>query len=302
MNTPVSPADLARLDEFHRPVIVDVRLEEDYAAAHLPEAKSNCVFEIAFLDRMAGVAPDRNAAVCVYGAAADTYEARMAAEKLCRAGYTQVLELREGLAGWKSAGLPLEGGGDSRAAEAGKRPPDGWLEIDSAESRVEWVGRNLLNKHHGRIALKGGKLHFDQGQLAGGEFTLDMRSIACQDLSGNPLHDVLVAHLMSDDFFDVELHPEARFVITAAERLAGATPGAPNLAVRGEFTLKGVSRALEFVASAGLTAEGKAAAQAAFAIDRTEWNVLYGSGKYFHNLAGHLVNDLIEIQIRIVTQ
>jgi polyisoprenoid-binding protein YceI len=112
---------------------------------------------------------------------------------------------------------------------------------------------------------------------------------------------VLVDHLMSDDFFDVDLYPEARFVIMATERVAG-TPGAPNLAVRGELTLKGVSRALEFVASAGLTAEGKAAAQAAFAIDRTEWNVLYGSGKYFSHLSGHLVNDLIEIQIRIVTQ
>jgi rhodanese-related sulfurtransferase/polyisoprenoid-binding protein YceI len=301
MNIPVSPADLARLDEFHRPVIVDVRLEEDYAAAHLPEAKSNCVFEIAFLDRMAGVAPDRNAAVCVYGATADTYEARMAAEKLCRAGYTQVLELREGLAGWKSAGLPLEGGGDSRAAETGTRPPDGWLEIDHSECRVEWVGRNLLNKHHGRIALKSGRLRFDHGQLAGGEFTLNLRGVTCQDLAGDPLHDVLIAHLMSHDFFDVEVYPEAHFAITATERVADATPGAPNLTVRGELTLKGVRRALEFVASAGLTAEGKAAAQAAFAIDRTHWNVLYGSGKYFHHLAGHLVNDLIEIQIRIVT-
>ena len=92
-------------------------LKKTIAAAHLPEAKNNCVFEIAFLDRMGDVAPDRRAAVCVYGAAADSYEARMAAEKLCRVGYTQVLELREGLEGWKSAGLPLEGGGDSRVAE-----------------------------------------------------------------------------------------------------------------------------------------------------------------------------------------
>ncbi len=113
---------------------------------------------------------------------------------------------------------------------------------------------------------------------------------------------MLIAHLMSHDFFDVELYPEARFVITATERVADATPGAPNLAVSGELTLKGVSRALEFVASTGITTEGKAAAQAAFAIDRTQWNVLYGSGKYFRHLAGHLVNDLIEIQIRMVTQ
>ena len=301
MSLQINPSDLARrLGESRRPVLVDVRLEDDYAAAHLPEAKNNCVLEIAFLDRMGDVAPDRRAAVCVYGATADSYEARMAAEKLCRVGYSEVLELREGLEGWKYAGLPLEGAGDSRAAETA--PPDGWLEIDAAESRVEWVGRNLLNKHYGRIELKNGKLRFDQGHLVGGEFTLDMRAIKCQDLAGDPLHDVLIAHLMSHDFLDVELYPEARFVIEATDRVPGATPGAPNLAVRGKLTLKDVSRALEFVASTGLTTEGKAAAQSAFAIDRTQWNVLYGSGKYFRHLGGHLVNDLIDIQVRIVTQ
>jgi rhodanese-related sulfurtransferase/polyisoprenoid-binding protein YceI len=301
MSMQIDPSELAqRLEESHRPVLVDVRLEDDYAAAHLPEARNNCVFEIAFLDRMADVAPDRRASVCVYGATANSYEARMAAEKLCRAGYTDVLELREGLEGWKSAGLPLEGAGTQSAVEAA--PPDGWCEIDAPESRVEWVGRNLLNKHYGQIALKSGKLRFDQGHLVGGEFTLDMRGITCKDLEGDPLHDVLVAHLMSHDFFDVEIYPEARFVIMATERVAGATRGAPNLAVRGELTLKNVSRPVEFVATAGLITEGKAAAQSAFAIDRTQWNVLYGSGKYFRHLGGHLVNDFIEIQIRVVTK
>jgi len=300
MTVLINPSDLARrLRESHSPVLVDVRLEDDYVAAHLPEAKNNCVFEVAFLDRMGDLASDKEAAVCVYGATADSYEARMAADKLYRAGYTEVIELREGVEGWKSAGLQLEGVGASKATEPA--PPDGWREIDATESRVEWVGRNLLNKHYGQIALKGGKLHFVQGQLSG-EITLDMRAITCQDLAGDPLHDVLIVHLMSYDFFDVDLYPEARFVINSTERVANATPGAPNLAVRGELTLKSISRGVEFVATAGLTTEGKAAAQSAFAIDRTQWNVIYGSGKYFRHLAGHLVNDLIEIQLRIVTQ
>ncbi|HEY5707538.1 MAG TPA: YceI family protein [Terrimicrobiaceae bacterium] len=301
MSVQIDPSELAgRLGASRRPVLVDVRLEDDYASSHLPDAKNNCVFEIAFLDRMGDIAPDRESAVCVYGAATDSYEARMAAEKLCRAGYTQVFELREGLEGWKSAGLPLEGSDESRVAEA--PPLDGWLDIDVVESRVEWAGRNLLNKHNGRIALKGGKLRFDHGHLVGGELTLDMSAITCEDLAGDPSHDVLIAHLMSHDFFDVELYPEARFVIVATERIAGAAAGAPNLAVRAELTLKGVSRAVEFVATAGVTSEGKAAAQAVFAIDRTQWNVLYGSGKYFRHLGGHLVNDLIEIQVRAVAR
>lgn len=277
-----------------------MRLEDDYAAAHLPEAKNNCVFEVSFLDRMADLAPDKKTTVCVYGAAADSHEARMAAEKLTRAGYADVLELRDGFEGWKSARYPLERETTARSAEPA--PLDGWREIDPTESRAEWTGRNLLNKHHGQIAFRRGKLRFVQGELAGGELVLDMATITCQDLAGDPLHEVLVAHLKSDDFFDVDLYPEAHFEITSTERVADATPGAPNLAIRGELTIKQTTRAVEFVATTGITPEGKAAAQAAFAIDRTLWDVLYGSGKYFRHLGGHLVNDLVEIQLRVVTR
>ena len=138
MSEPINPSDLARrLAEPDRPVLVDVRLEEDYALAHLPESKTNCVFEVAFLDRMGNVAPDKRAAVCVYGATADSYEARMAAEKLCRVGYTRVLELREGLEGWKSAGLPLEGGADSAIAETRPHPTAGSMLMSP---RAAWNG------------------------------------------------------------------------------------------------------------------------------------------------------------------
>jgi polyisoprenoid-binding protein YceI/rhodanese-related sulfurtransferase len=297
----ISSADLdQRLRRSSSTVLIDVRLEEDYDAAHLPGARNNCVFEVAFLDRMSDLAPVKTIPVCVYGAAADSYEARMAAEKLWRAGYAEILELREGLEGWRSSALPLES--ERIGSVAAPTPPDGWREIDLTESRVDWVGRNLLNKHNGQISLKAGKLRFVQGELESGELTLDMRTITCNDLAGDPLHDVLIAHLKSHDFFDVELYPEARFVIMATKRVASLTPGAPNLNVRGELTLKDATRALEFVATVGLTPEGKAAAQCAFAIDRTQWNVLYGSGKYFRHLGGHLVNDLIEIQLRIVTR
>jgi rhodanese-related sulfurtransferase len=210
----LSSAELAqRLTESPGPILVDVRLEDDYAVAHLPGARNNCVFEIAFADRLGGVAPNKEAPVCVYGATADSYEARMAAEKLSRAGYIDVLELRESLEGWKSAGLPLEAGGARSSIKAAVLP-SGWREIDATESRVEWLGRNLLNKHYGQIELQSGRLRLDEGQVIAGEFTLDMRKMTCLDLQGDPLHDVLIAHLMSHDFFDVELFPEARFAIS----------------------------------------------------------------------------------------
>ena len=237
------------------PVLIDVRLEEDYLAAHLPEAKNNCVYEVSFSERMSDVAPRKDVAVCVYGAASDSCEAQMAAEKLVRAGYGEVLEMRAGLDGWRSAGLEVKSEGASK--QDNPAPPEGCREIDLTESRVEWVGRNLLNKHYGAIAIKSGKLHFHQGELRSGEVTLDMHAIVCHDLSGDQLHDVLIAHLQSDDFFDVELYPESKFIISSTESVSQPTPGAPNLKVHGELTLKNVALPVELLATAGMTPEGQ---------------------------------------------
>lgn len=301
MATLLDPAQLKQqLSAPQPPLLLDVRLEEDFTAAHLPDARNNCVFEVAFLDRMSTLAPDKSAPLCVYGAAVDSLESRIAAEKLERAGYVSVAEFRVGLHGWRAAGFPVEGAAPSSSPPA-PEIADGVHLLDLAESRVEWTGRNLLNKHRGVIAIKEGSLRFEKGLLTGGEIIFDMHAITCDDLAGNPLHDVLIGHLKSDDFFDVELYPTARFVITSSA-IAHSHPGAPNLSVQGELTLKNVTHPVEFTASAGLTPEGVPAAQAAFAFDRTRWNVLYGCGRFFRRLAGHLVNDLIELQVRMVAK
>lgn len=71
---------------------VYAEVDDDLKKSRLPNALSNRVYEIAFLDRMPAVAPDLGAPVCVYGAESGSLESRMAAEKLCRHGYTQVYE------------------------------------------------------------------------------------------------------------------------------------------------------------------------------------------------------------------
>ena len=280
------------------PVLVDVRLEEDCKCSRLPGAVNNRVYEIVFLDRMSGVAPDPSAPVCVYGADSGSLESRMAAEKLCRHGYPQVYDFRDGIEGWKSAGFPVEE--FPTAAPVTPAVADGLHPIDLGESSIRWIGRNLLNRHEGFVDLKSGFLRIESRKLAGGEFTIDMQAIRCLDLAGNALHDVLIRHLRDHDFFDAARYPEATFVIKAATELPAATPGAPNLTISGILTLKGVSGPVEFTACAGMTADGKLAAQATLAIDRTRWNVFYGSGKWFRHPGSHLVNDLIELQLRVV--
>jgi len=276
--------------------LIDVRLEDDFAAGHLPDAVSNCVFEVAFGERMTNLA-GKGEAICVYGAAEDSAEALMAAEKLERSGYGDVSLFAGGVAAWQQAGRHLVGGAD---APLSPRLSDGRHAIDLDESRVLWVGRNLLNRHWGTVAISEGWFETSDGVLSGGQFVIDLKRIECSDLDENSGRDMLIAHLQSDDFFDTEKYPGATFRIVSSCSIEGASDGAPNLHVEGELTMKGVTQALAFDAVAGLTSEGKPAAQATLAFDRTLWNVIYGSGKLFHRLGGHLVNDLIELQIKIV--
>ncbi len=276
--------------------LIDVRLEDDFEAGHLPDAVNNCVFEVAFAERMAIIA-GKNDKICVYGAAESSAEGAMAAEKLERAGYGDVSLFAGGVAAWQQAGRELAGDGD---APVSPNVVDARHGIDLDESRVLWVGRNLLNRHWGTVAISDGWFETSDGVLSGGEFAIDLKRIECSDLDENSGRDMLIAHLQSDDFFDTGTYPEAKFKILSSRLIDGATNGAPNLHVEGELTMKGVTGALAFDAVAGLTPDGKPAAQATLAFDRTLWKLIYGSGKWFHRLGGHLVNDLIELQIKIV--
>jgi rhodanese-related sulfurtransferase/polyisoprenoid-binding protein YceI len=288
-----------KLESARPPLLVDVRLPEDFKAAHIPRAISNCVYEVVFKDRMQDIARDHARVVVVYGQDSESYEGRFAAEKLGRLDYTQVYEYRHGLAGWQAAGGQVERSG---APPTEPQIADGMHPIDLAQSRIEWTGRNLLNKHFGRVGLKSGQLEFGQSQLTGGRVVLDMGNIVCLDLNGTPQHDVLISHLRNEDFFDVERFPEALLVIRSARRIDGARPGQLNLEVIGDLTLKDVTAPFTFYAVSGVTRDGKAAAQAALSFDRTRWNVLYGSARFFYRVGMHLVNDLIDLDIKIVTQ
>lgn len=298
MPTSVTSAELVLLrGELPELVILDVRLAEDFAAAHQPGTLNNAVLEVAFLGRMQEMAPDRSAPICVTGHGRGSLEAAVAAEKLERAGYTAVHVDEDGLAGWREAGQEIVSG-EPRPRSAAW--PTGRRDLDLAECRAQWLGRNLLNSHWGGLGLVRGHLDCTPEGLGGGEIVFDMNDLTCDDLAGKPYHDQLIDHLRNDDFFDSGRFPEARYSVTGGRFLPGVPPGAPNLEVRGVLSLKDVSARLDTVLAAGIGPDGRVGAQGTVAFDRTSWNVMYGSGRYFENLAGHLVNDEIEVRLRLV--
>ncbi|HSO67587.1 MAG TPA: YceI family protein, partial [Desulfatirhabdiaceae bacterium] len=89
-------------------------------------------------------------------------------------------------------------------------------------------------------------------------------------------------------------------------RVIGSTPvketflSVPNHAIHGILELRGVKAQQDFMATVTKTMENGLAAEAHFDIDRTRWNIIYGSTRFFEHLGMHLVFDLISIQVRII--
>ena len=125
-----------------------------------------------------------------------------------------------------------------------------------------------------------------------------MTSIANEDISEPAMNAMLIAHLRSADFFDTEHHPTAQFNAGVAEKIATCTEGTPNFLLRGTFTLRGISRPLEFpvlIAMDGPRLTG----QGVLSLDRTEFCSHYGSGKLFRFFGKHIVNDHIHLHVKI---
>jgi polyisoprenoid-binding protein YceI len=299
MNATITADELQQLIVDGAVSLIDVLLPEDFACRHIAGAGNACVYEMVFLDRIAECVPDFDRTVVVYDDSGTTLAARTAREKLVRAGYRTVKILEGGLQAWQAAGFSVE------SCEPLPLPgtvQDGVYRVDGEKSVIEWSGRNINNRHHGRITISSGEIVVSNGLPVSGSFVLDMNSITNLDLQDEGWRGLLHRHLKSEDFFDVENYPTTTFDLRGTAAIAGATPGTPNMEIAGSLTVKGASRPLCFPAMVVPQADGTLKAQAALDFDRTLWNVSYGSGKLFERLGMHLVNDLISIELFIVAQ
>lgn len=175
------------------------------------------------------------------------------------------------------------------------------LKVDTAKSEVKWTGSKVLVKssHHGTMKLKSGEVEWKDNTITKGNFVIDMASLANEDLKGNPKQADLEGHLKSPDFFDVQKYPEAKFVITSVKAMPNPGTVGPTHEITGDLTLKGETKSVTFPASINKLENG-AEANANFKIDRTLWNVKYGSDKFFTGLGDKVIANEIEIALKII--
>ena len=201
-----------------------------------------------------------------------------------------------------------KGGPEGEKATTGDEVKTDTKEVDNNENAtytvneggtLSWEGTKVIGGgHKGTINVKGGSVTVEGGKLSGGIIEVDMASLANLDLEGEK-KGKLEGHLKSGDFFDVENHPTCKFEVTSAERLKDDEKNA-NYIIAGNLTIKGVTKNIAFKANVNNEGDNVTVSSPPFVIDRTDWNVQYGSGKFFADLAkDKVISDNIGLSLNV---
>jgi polyisoprenoid-binding protein YceI len=125
-----------------------------------------------------------------------------------------------------------------------------------------------------------------------------MRSIKDVDL--DPAYAAkLEGHLKSPDFFNVDSFPVASFKITKVAAYNG--PEDYTHTITGMLTIKGITNEIVFPAKITMAFE-KITAEAYFEIDRSKWNVRYGSKSFFNDIGDKAISDMIGFKVNLLAK
>lgn len=168
---------------------------------------------------------------------------------------------------------------------------------NTTESSIEWTGFKPTGKHNGTIGMDSGVFTVNNGKVESGSFLIDMKSIVNLDIPMDDENNAkLVGHLKSPDFFDVEKYPSAAFEVTGFEEKEGKTM------LSGNLTLKEKKNNVTFPVVVSSEGDSFTITSEVFTIDRSKWDVQYGSKSFFDNLGDKFINDDIELKITLKGQ
>lgn len=162
---------------------------------------------------------------------------------------------------------------------------------DSDKTILAWLGEKVLGQHTGTVRLLDGWIIWQNNMITSGEFQIDMKTIKDDDNSAR-----LEAHLKSDDFFGVEKFPVSRLVITGSESFEKGTA-----LVKGNLTIKETTLPVEFKATLQKSDEGMWF-YSNIIVDRSKYNVRYGSGSFFSNLGNNLIYDEFKVKVNLLVK
>jgi polyisoprenoid-binding protein YceI len=168
------------------------------------------------------------------------------------------------------------------------------FKVDTKASTLVWTGKKVTGQHTGNVPLTAGELTVEGKQIKQGTFEIDLSSLTVTDLKDEGSNAKLVGHLKNEDFFNVAKYPKATFEISSITPKAG-----DEYLVKGKLTIKGITNDIEFPAT--IKNDGKKlTATAKIVVDRTKYDIRYGSSSFFDNLGNKAISNEFELDLNLV--
>ncbi|MFN4082815.1 MAG: YceI family protein [Bacteroidia bacterium] len=171
--------------------------------------------------------------------------------------------------------------------------------VNAEKSTCKWHAKKVTGQHEGFVKFESGSVNVKGNQLIGGDFTINMTTLEATDLTGE-WKEKLVGHLKSDDFFATEKFPQANLRIKNATPIKGAKAGSNNYNIVADLTIKGISKEISFPAMVVVN-KGRVIANANFDVDRTAYDIRYGSKSFFADIGDKAIDDKFNLKVRIET-
>ena len=182
---------------------------------------------------------------------------------------------------------------DGRLSESAAESRDSALPLKAARGRpVYGQGRAAGLPANPQATRRASRSRFS---VLGGWFVADMATIEVTDIpAADPVpRNRLRRHLLSEDFFHVERHPEARF------RIGSVTPQHGRLfQVVGALTIRDRTERVTFYARGWTVTADRVEGTARFAVDRHDYGVSYVGS----TIKDDLVDDQFSLEIDILAR
>lgn len=275
--------------------LIHVLPKEHYQSLHIKGSLNICVYEVSFLVKVKELNLESTSKIVLYGESENELSAKVAFSKLHDFGFKNVYILQGGLSEYTHS-LELEGEGNKLDTDQLLHLEDRTYSL-AEKSSLNWTGENANGKHFGKVTLKSGDIEIKDSLLSG-EFIINMNSIKTLDLSIEEGCEHLDEHLKSDDFFLTKFFPEAKYTFKNIPPVQSPYLTDFNYILDGELTLKGINKK-QSISALICKIDDTLILNSRVEIDRTNWNIIYGSTKFFKFLGMHKIFDRIFIEMRL---
>lgn len=162
--------------------------------------------------------------------------------------------------------------------------------IDASKSSITWLAKKVTGEHFGTIAIKDGSLAFKAKKLTGGNFTVDMTKINVTDLKAGQGKEKLEGHLNSPDFFGTDKFTTSTLIFKNI-----VDKGNGIYSVTADLTIKSATNPVTF-----LLTVSENTAKTTVVVDRTKYDIKYGSGSFFQGLGDKVIYDNFDLTVTLV--